>query len=151
MISEPQVLTAAADLGYLVSGAQLGRIAPPVTGWIGNMKRRESTLQSRPSISVPRRRLGSALVLAGAVIAALGGCEFDSWMDPSVVGRWEDTPAVAPILDRLHVIETPEDDIIATSDVEAEDLIPHRIDYFRCKRYMIDRTKDFRKDPRHAI
>jgi len=29
--------------------------------------------------------------------------------------------------------------------------IPLRIDLFWCKRYMIDRTKDFRKDPRHGI
>lgn len=38
----------------------------------------------------------------------------------------------------------------AQESINAE-CIPHRIDYFRCKRYMIDRTKDFRKDPRHGI
>jgi len=38
----------------------------------------------------------------------------------------------------------------AQEDINAE-CIPHRVDYFRCKRYIIDRTKDFRKDPRHGI
>ena len=38
----------------------------------------------------------------------------------------------------------------AQENINAE-CIPHRIDYFRCKRYIIDRTKDFRKDPRHGI
>ena len=38
----------------------------------------------------------------------------------------------------------------ARESINAE-CIPHRIDYFRCKRYMIDRTKDFRTDPRHGI
>lgn len=38
----------------------------------------------------------------------------------------------------------------AREDINAE-CIPYRIDFFRCKRFMIDRSKDFRKDPRHGI
>ena len=38
----------------------------------------------------------------------------------------------------------------AQEHINAE-CIPHRIDYFRCKRYTIDRSKDFRRDPRHGI
>ncbi|MFG0331258.1 MAG: polysaccharide biosynthesis/export family protein [Phycisphaerales bacterium] len=78
--------------------------------------------------STPSRAAGRGL-LAAALAASLVGCKFDSWMDPSVVGRWEDTPAVAPILDRLDVIETPEEDYISTSEVRAEDLIPQRLEY----------------------
>jgi hypothetical protein len=36
----------------------------------------------------------------------------------------------------------------ARENINAE-CIPARIEYFRCKRYLIDRSKDFRKDPRH--
>ena len=38
----------------------------------------------------------------------------------------------------------------ATEEINVE-CIPLRIDYFRCKRFLIDRSKDFRKDPRHGI
>ena len=38
----------------------------------------------------------------------------------------------------------------AQEDINVE-CVPLRIDYFRCKRLMVDRTKDFRKDPRHGI
>ena len=38
----------------------------------------------------------------------------------------------------------------ATDQINVE-CIPLRIDYFRCKRFLIDRSKDFRKDPRHGI
>ena len=36
----------------------------------------------------------------------------------------------------------------AKGEINAE-CIPHRIDYMRCKRFLVDRSKDFRKDPRH--
>ncbi len=38
----------------------------------------------------------------------------------------------------------------ARENINAE-CVPHRIDFFRCKRFMVDRSKDFRKDPRHGI
>lgn len=38
----------------------------------------------------------------------------------------------------------------AQEDINVE-CIPLRIDLFRCKRFMTDRTKDFRKDPRHDV
>lgn len=35
----------------------------------------------------------------------LGGCETDSFIDPSKVGRFEQVPTIVPILDRLNVVE----------------------------------------------
>ena len=37
----------------------------------------------------------------------------------------------------------------AQEEINAE-CIPLRVDYFRCKHYMVDRSKDFRRDPRHS-
>jgi len=37
--------------------------------------------------------------------AALGGCSLDSYMNPSITGRWEATPTTVPILDRIAAIE----------------------------------------------
>lgn len=48
------------------------------------------------------------LVLGGgtAALVVLGGCQADSFMaDNSVSGRWERTPTVLPILDRIAAIE----------------------------------------------
>ncbi|TVQ82459.1 MAG: hypothetical protein EA380_00430, partial [Phycisphaeraceae bacterium] len=54
----------------------------------------------------PQRRL-LALLVGLFASAALSGCELDAWMfDPSVVGRWEHTPTVVPILERIDVIES---------------------------------------------
>ena len=46
--------------------------------------------------------------------------------------------------------ETEDFKSCAKDNMNAE-CVPHRIDYFRCKRYLVDRTKDFRRDPRHGI
>lgn len=60
--------------------------------------------------------------LAGVMLAA-AGCEVDSWMDPSVVGRWERTPVVMPILDQLDIIDEPPAKAPGTIQVQSEDLI----------------------------
>jgi len=55
--------------------------------------------------------------------AGLTGCtNLDSYMDPTVVGRWEKTPAKVPILDRIASIEGPEDGFVEYSDVQTDDL-----------------------------
>ena len=54
----------------------------------------------------------------------MGGCEADAFMDPSVVGRWENTPTIVPILDRIEVIERDEGSFIEISQITPEDLIP---------------------------
>lgn len=64
-----------------------------------------------------------AAALAGAVLVA-GGCEADSYLDPSVVGRWEHTPTIVPILERIGSIEREDEDYVDVTDVAPEDLIP---------------------------
>lgn len=75
------------------------------------------------------RGLRAALVGAAGVagvlsIAGMGGCEADAFMDPSVVGRWENTPTIVPILDRIEVIERDEGAFVEVSQITPEDLIP---------------------------
>jgi polysaccharide export outer membrane protein len=53
----------------------------------------------------------------------------DSFMDPSQVGRWERTPVVLPILDRLDVIESDTSVIVGMSKVQPADLIPDVREY----------------------
>lgn len=62
-------------------------------------------------------------------VGLLGGCEMDSFFDPSKTGRFEYTPTVVPILDRLDVIEAGEDTWGDTSDVTTDDLRPNDLTY----------------------
>lgn len=66
----------------------------------------------------------SKAIILMALTATLSGCATDSWFDPSVVGRWESTAAVAPIIDRLDVIEPAARDFVQTTSVTPGDLIP---------------------------
>lgn len=76
------------------------------------------------------RRAGIRTTLTVLALgAALAGCNADSYMDPSVVGRWEYTPTVVPILDRIDVIERDEGEFFEASAVTPEDLIPEVTDY----------------------
>jgi polysaccharide export outer membrane protein len=74
-------------------------------------------------------RVGATVLLAGTLAGGLLGCEVDSWFDPSVVGRWEHTPTVVPILDRIDVIERDTGDFVETTEVSSDDLIPEITDY----------------------
>lgn len=67
---------------------------------------------------------GRLAVLGASGVLLLGGCETDSWFDPSVKGRWEHTPAELPILKRIAAIEGQEDEFVEVSEVTREDLIP---------------------------
>ncbi|MDH3582851.1 MAG: polysaccharide biosynthesis/export family protein [Phycisphaerae bacterium] len=58
-----------------------------------------------------------------------GGCDTDSFMDPSVVGRWEYTPVVLPIIDRLDVIDGDEEQVPGLDQVKSDDLIPEIAEY----------------------
>lgn len=65
--------------------------------------------------------------LAGAGLASpafMAGCENDAFMDPSVVGRWEQTPTIVPILDRIEVIERDEGAYVEVSEITPDDLVP---------------------------
>jgi polysaccharide export outer membrane protein len=73
------------------------------------------------------------MVAAGLVAAPfLGGCSLDSdsfLLDPSVLGRWERTPATVPILPRIASIEGPEDEFVQYTDPTPADLIPEVTEY----------------------
>ncbi|MBI1373943.1 MAG: hypothetical protein GC159_14565 [Phycisphaera sp.] len=72
-----------------------------------------------------RRTTSIALLATLAALATLVvGCDTDSFIDPSEVGRYENTPIVLPILDRLDVIEEPADEIPGLDAVHNHDLVP---------------------------
>lgn len=72
----------------------------------------------------PARRLLSAIGGLAAVVC-LGACEVDAWLfDPSVVGRWENTPTIVPILERIDIIERDEMEDIEITQITPEDLVP---------------------------
>lgn len=68
-------------------------------------------------------------LMGAALFAGPIGCESDSWMDPSVVGRWEHTPITMPILDRIDVIESRDLLPVTLSEVSPEDLTPDFNEY----------------------
>jgi polysaccharide export outer membrane protein len=70
---------------------------------------------------VTGRRIVSVSLLA--VVPFLGACEADSYLDPSVSGRWEHTPTVVPILERIASVERGDEDFVEATDVVPEDLI----------------------------
>lgn len=79
-----------------------------------------------------RRTLASRFFSAVSVfafVAALIGCELDSYMDPSIVGRWEATPGVAPILNRIDMIESSNDEDLPMTQVQPSDLVPDIQEY----------------------
>lgn len=62
-------------------------------------------------------------------VAATAGCEVDSFLDPSTVGRWEQTPITVPILDRLDVIDEGSETELTVTEVRPEDLVPDASEY----------------------
>ena len=65
-----------------------------------------------------------------SLVASLGGCiGTDSFLNPSVTGRWEHTPTSVPILEHLAAIETPADEWVEISEITNEDLIPQSTVY----------------------
>lgn len=70
-------------------------------------------------------RCGIAALLGSAMVLGLGGCStWDSYLDPSKVGRWERTPTRVPILTHLAAIEDPEQQWVEKSEITPEDLQP---------------------------
>lgn len=63
------------------------------------------------------------------VMGPLAGCEVDSFMDPSTLGRFEHTPTVMPILERLSSIEEEPVELVATSPIHSSDLLPEIEEY----------------------
>ena len=68
-------------------------------------------------------------VFALMMAAALGGCNVDSYMDPSRTGRFELEPTTVPVIDRIDVIEKKEDYWLKATPVLPEDLIPGDLSY----------------------
>lgn len=62
-------------------------------------------------------------------ICSLAGCEVDSFINPSVLGRWERTPLVLPILDQLDVIEEPKFSALGSTAIMPEDLLAQPVEY----------------------
>jgi len=63
------------------------------SGWCAKAGKRSAILAS----------LG--MLMLGSVF--MSGCTWDSFMDPSIVGRWERTPTSVPILNHIGAIEDP--------------------------------------------
>ena len=71
----------------------------------------------------------SALLLAVVSVVLLGGCEVDSYFNPSVTGYYEHTPTSIPILDRIDIIEREPGYRPDVSKPTAEDLVPNELQY----------------------
>lgn len=83
---------------------------------------------SRRRPAVLAAKLAAGLV-ASALAAGIAGCEADSFLDPSVVGRWEHTPTVVPILERIDVIERDTGQFVDVTQVQPDDLLPEPTEY----------------------
>ena len=74
------------------------------------------------------RRATLTCTLAACSLGLLG-CESDSYLDPTVVGRWERTPVTMPILDRLDLRRNVTTEEVELSPVRPGDLIPDVQEY----------------------
>lgn len=79
----------------------------------------------------PRAAWLAVWLLPLAVLSLFGssGCETDSYMDPSVTGYYETTPTTIPVLERIDVIEPPEEPLGVTGPPEPQDLIANTLQY----------------------
>jgi len=79
---------------------------------------------------ITSRPHGILLIVALLLAAAMtGGCEVDSFFDPSKTGRFEHTATTIPILDRIDVIESSADKWGDTTEPTAQDLVPSDLSY----------------------
>ncbi len=89
---------------------------------IVNRQHRQLPAQSTQA----RKKAAAVATLAVLALSSvfLGGCTWDSYMDPSVIGRWERTPTRVPILKNISQIEDPSAEWVEISDITSQDLIP---------------------------
>ncbi len=65
----------------------------------------------------------AGMALGVAMAAGLTGCSnWDSYMNPSVTGRWERTPTRVPILTHLAAIEDAQEKWVERTEITPEDL-----------------------------
>jgi polysaccharide export outer membrane protein len=81
---------------------------------------------NRISARVTGRTCAGLLALSSVVLT---GCETDSFLDPSKVGYWEQTPTTLPILNRLDVVERETTSWGQLSKPTPEDLQPGELQY----------------------
>lgn len=86
-----------------------------------------TTNQNRSSGSAMRTI--TALLIAIVSTVAIGGCEVDSFFNPSVTGYYEHTPTSMPILDRIDIIEREVGFQPDLTRPTAEDLVPNELQY----------------------
>lgn len=81
--------------------------------------------------AAPHPRLPRGLWALGLVLLAIGcgGCEVNSFFDPSKTGYFGSTPVTMPILDRIAAIEPSTDLWGETSSVTGDDLVPSDLSY----------------------
>ncbi|MFG0314641.1 MAG: hypothetical protein ACF8LL_10710, partial [Phycisphaerales bacterium] len=80
-------------------------------------------VKTRNSI-IARRTSLLSLGAVSMLSTMLGGCTWDSYMDPSIVGRWERTPTSVPILNHIGAIEDPQSQYVDVTEITPQDLIP---------------------------
>lgn len=85
--------------------------------------------ESNRSFRRSRAAFAGVLLTGIAGLGGLAGCEADSFMDPSVIGRWERTPTTVPIIERLSAIEGDYGQYVDISGIEPDDLVPEVTDY----------------------
>jgi polysaccharide export outer membrane protein len=76
-----------------------------------------------------RTTLRYVSLLCLVALLPLTGCEMDSFLDPSELGRYEHTPVEMPILSRIDVIEETRTDELPVTKVRPQDLIPSTREY----------------------
>jgi len=100
-----------------------------VSGDLTTAERPTGAARTRSRAGSRSQARAGALAAAATLAGAMSGCGVDSYFDQSVVGRWETTPTVAPILERIDIIERDEGEFVETTSVMPEDLVPEVSDY----------------------
>ena len=74
--------------------------------------------------------LSIAPLATGALgVLSLAGCETESFFDPSRTGYFENTPTSMPVLERIDIIEAPEEPLGVNGPPEPQDLIANTLQY----------------------
>lgn len=96
---------------------------------MASMKSESSSALSALRIPTPGRVLHLAAAAGLACLLTGCGTDVDSFLDPSVVGRWEPTPTATPIIERIAAIEGPADEFVEHDSIRPDDLRPEASDY----------------------